>query len=524
MPIDPREVVWDAPDPGAVQWDDEPKKEPKKAPQWSDLPGNIIPSGSRFVGGLWNAVTSPVQTLSGVFDLAAGGLRNVVPDSLRSLIDKADPNPQAAARASATADAAGQFYKDRYGGAQNVKQTLIEDPVGAAADLSTVLGLGAMATPGKVSNVLQKASTLTNPLSLAKPAAKVVGKAGEQALGMFTSPEAVSTAAKAGSEVGKTGDKASAAFWSNLRGKVPMADVIDEAKTALSQMRAEKNAQYRSGMIDIKGDRTVLSLDGIDDALAQAKQSIAFKGITKDKTAAKALKEIEKVVTRYRIGPPDEFRTAEALDALKQTIGATLESIPYNQANARRVVGEVYNAAKNEITKQAPKYAEVMKGYAEAADEIAQIEKSLSLGGKINADTTLRKLQSLMRNNVNTTYGQRLKLAESLQDKGGKNLMPAIAGQSMNSWLGRGLVGRLGQMAAGGGGMYSLATGAMNPAIFAAGAAVSSPKLVGGSLYGGGLLAGGTARGLGALGMTPDRARLLGLLGERSESIPETDW
>ena len=51
----------------------------------------------------------------------------------------------------------------------------------------------------------------------------------------------------------------------------------------------------------------------------------------------------------------------------------------------------------------------------------------------------MRKLQSLMRNNVNTNYGQRLKLAQELESAGGRQMMPALAGQALNELTPRGL-------------------------------------------------------------------------------------
>jgi hypothetical protein len=57
---------------------------------------------------------------------------------------------------------------------------------------------------------------------------------------------------------------------------------------------------------------------------------------------------------------------------------------------------------------------------------------------KINMDTALRKLQSLMRDNVNTSYGYRGKLAEYLTDEA-PDLTARLAGQALNPIMARGL-------------------------------------------------------------------------------------
>jgi hypothetical protein len=143
-----------------------------------EVPGeaisNIPASAKRFASGLYEAVTSPLQTAKGVLDIGAGALQKALPDSVVNFVNQFEGNPAAAARAVEAANAAGGLIKDRYGSYEGIKRTLAEDPVGAAADLSTLLTGGSMATaraaPG-VSKALQTASVATNPLSaITKPA------------------------------------------------------------------------------------------------------------------------------------------------------------------------------------------------------------------------------------------------------------------------------------------------------------------------------------------------------------------
>ena len=130
------------------------------------------------------------------------------------------------------------------------------------------------------------------------------------------------------------------------------------------------------------------------------------------------------------------------MDALKQRIGAILEDIPYN-TKARNVADDIYHSVKETINTQAPVYSNVMKDYSESAELIREIEKSLSLGKKASVATGLNKLQSLMRNNVNANYGYRQEIANKLMTEGSRNLMPALAGQSLSSWTPRGTPCRL---------------------------------------------------------------------------------
>ena len=140
----------------------------------SEAISNVPASAKRFATGLYEAVTSPIQTAKGVLDIGAGALQKVLPEGAVNFINQFEGNPAAATRAVEAANAVGGMFKDRYGSYEGIKRTLAEDPVGAVADLSTLLTGGSMATARvapSVSKTLQTASVATNPLSLVtKPA------------------------------------------------------------------------------------------------------------------------------------------------------------------------------------------------------------------------------------------------------------------------------------------------------------------------------------------------------------------
>jgi hypothetical protein len=263
-----------------------------------------------------------------------------------------------------------------------------------------------------------------------------------------------------------------------------MDDVLGMAKQNLEAMGQQKQAAYRQGMAGIKSDKTVLNLSNVDQAVNDAIGMATFKGQIKNEKAAQALSQIKGEIDNWKALDPAQFHTPEGLDALKQKIGGILEDIPFEQKTARTAAGKVYDSLRGEISKQAPEYAKVMKGYSEASETIKEIERALSLGQKASADTSMRKLQSLMRNNVNTNYGQRSNLASEMITAGGQDFMPALAGQALNDFMPRGI-----QRAGVGTGGAGLAMTGNIPA--AAGlAAMSSPRLMGEAFYGAGKAAG----------------------------------
>jgi hypothetical protein len=113
----------------------------------SEVPGamirNVKPSAERFVGGLYDVVTNPLQAAKGVLDIGAGAIQSVLPQRAVDFINQFEANPEAGRQVVEAANAAGGMLKNRYGSYDAIKRTFAEDPVGAAADLSTLLTGGA---------------------------------------------------------------------------------------------------------------------------------------------------------------------------------------------------------------------------------------------------------------------------------------------------------------------------------------------------------------------------------------------
>jgi hypothetical protein len=168
----------------------------KKAPPKRSLFGaaieaipNIPSSAAEFATGLYTAVTNPIQTASSMMDLAAGGLKagaeQVLPKNVYNFINDMDRDPKSAERAMRAARQFGGQMADRYGTYDAIKNTLATDPVGFAADMSTLLSGGASVAgrAGRTgtAGVLNKMAQATNPVNVLKPAGRVVAKAAQRA-------------------------------------------------------------------------------------------------------------------------------------------------------------------------------------------------------------------------------------------------------------------------------------------------------------------------------------------------------
>ena len=212
------------------------------------------------------------------------------------------------------------------------------------------------------------------------------------------------------------------------------------------------------------------------------------------------LEKIKQEVDDWKSADPAIYHTPEGLDALKQRIGALRDQIPYEAKNANRIAGNIYNSVKSSISSQAPTYSKVMADYSNASETIGEIERALSLGDRASADTAMRKLQSLTRNNVNTNYGNRLNLAQQLEAEGGKPFIKALSGQALSSGTARGLAGSVENLTAVG--------GLVNPTVWAA-LPFQTPRVVGEGLYYGGRAAKGASYIPGSGTINPSRANTL---------------
>lgn len=138
--------------------------------RFRDLPENILGSAGRLVKDVGSAIIHPVRTVKGVGKIVkAGGAK------LAQGVDKLLTGEAIDTEDTRTADAVGRFFADRYGSAENLKQTIINDPAGVALDLSALFtGGGSLATKvgtqggklAKAGEVATRVGQAVEPVSL----------------------------------------------------------------------------------------------------------------------------------------------------------------------------------------------------------------------------------------------------------------------------------------------------------------------------------------------------------------------
>lgn len=479
-------------------WAKFPIHEPTHAPalNWSDVPGQMLrnapASAANLAANLVQPILHPIDTAKSLSHVVTG----LTSKAVNSFRDLEHQDPMQRADDESTVNGIGSFLNDRYGSVEGIKHSLATDPIGMAADAAGVLtGGGALAgrVPGLVGQagrVLSTAGSMVDPI---RAVGQVVSRSGNlvaDALGTTTGAGA--RPVREAFQAGRTGNQA---FTDNMRGNVPVGNVVDMAENAVGGMGRDRAAQYRANMDPVRQSQANLDYGPIDAIAANAHDTTHYQGIPISTPGVEASQQIANIIDQFKQLPGPA--TPERFDAMKRALNEVRK--PTQQGTLERnVTQNVYNGVRDEIQRQVPEYAHAMTDYSNMSDLITEMRRTMSISDKAMPDTTLRKLQSTMRNNVNTNYGARERLLDEMATHE-PNLPAALAGQSLNSWAPRGLA-RIGPipMAA----MSGLAT--MNPMSLAA-LPFSSPRVVGEGAFAAGRVARSVGRAGQAAGVTPQR-------------------
>ena len=448
---------------------------------------NFRPSLANYGNDILAAVSDPVGTVKTLADLGAGGLREgakaVLPTSVFNTLDSIG-NQEAGQRASDVAIAVGRHYADRYGSVENFKRSLGQDPVGVLADLSLpVTGVGGVVAKapgiaGRTGQIIQAVGRNLDPIAavgnVARGSGRAVSALGGWASGVGDAPLSEAFTAR------RAGGVQEQRFLENMRDpNTRLADVVDEAAQGATDVRARGQAAYVNNIQSTANNTAPIDWRPIEQAFQRVVNSYTrgnrFIG---GADAERMMQRVADLIQQYRHNP--QLQTAWGLDALKQEI-SDLQVTPgpgmdRTTKNANRIATQVADAVRAEIGRVDPNYINTMRDYQNVQDLIDELERALKINNRASVDTTLRALQSTMRNNVQTNYGARTQLMDAIDPN--RTIRAALAGQSLNSWAPRGIA-RAGSAAA-----IPVTIGAVlsNPALWlgtAAAAPLAMPRVVG---------------------------------------------
>lgn len=217
---------------------------------------NTPDSAYQMASNIYNAVRHPIDTATAVYKTAKGGVEKLIPESV---MPGERPDEK-------HFDQMVEFFKQRYGGEEQLRGTIEKDPVGFLADLSTVLsGAGGVVRGGAamaekigpaaakavspVAEVGKAATTLgaaVDPLSMVKmavvnPAGSVIPKAGR-----LSPEELYESAIKPSTTLSK--EQRMARVATALENKIlPNQQGLDKIRSLISEIDNEVSGIVKNG-------------------------------------------------------------------------------------------------------------------------------------------------------------------------------------------------------------------------------------------------------------------------------------
>jgi hypothetical protein len=495
--------------------------------QWSDVAkeakSNLGSSALGVAQSFIEPFLHPIDTLGNLADLGNGLVSKIAPADSESWThgrqQPGKPADEAKAEREQAADAVGQHISSRFGSMEGFKEALAKDPVGVAADLSTVLtGVGGVLSRapgaiGRAGRAMQAADPVNQAGRLASyGAGRLFSESAGVSTGMGTRP--FDEAAEAGRQPG-----GSAEFRRHVTDQPGIrTEVVEMGRQGVQNITQQRNQAFDAALQPIMAQGGQVNYSPVYNALSRVRQTVMHKGLDMNPQGVAVLDEIERTVDNYSVLAGSGLDDAHAL---KRAIGVIYEATEEGTP-ARNVARQAYDAVRAEIEGQAgPAYRQMNQAYQAANHDIDELRRSLRLGENATDDSALRALQSTMRNNAYTSWGQRSDLLDQLATQGGQADLPAaLAGQSLAQWAPRGLMRSVAPAFAGAAGGAAAATGGLGPLAALPLLLAASPRAMGEVAYGVNRVRGILERA----GVPPEQInRILYASGEMSQSEGEKD-
>lgn len=395
----------------------------------AEVPGafvtNIPSSAKRFAEGLYDVITHPVQTAKGVLDIGAGAIQSVLPQQVVNWVNQFEANPEAGRQVVEAARAAGGVIADRWGSYENAKRTLAEDPVGAMADLSTILtgaagvtklaGKGQRALTGggvipaeqALVGGLETAAKYTNPISaVTVPAQKALAFKESVLPSNLTKQKEANAVRDATLRAGLEEGYMTTPGSVTPQSKHIMAERM-AGKTSLEQLMSVNNQDVTNKLA-----RRAVGID--DTAPLTSENMLAIRNAEYKKgyepverlgqvsTDAQYLDDMINIESKYT-GPEKSFPGAAPDEVTKLLKTFTVGK--FDAKDAVQVMRRLKEEARANFTKGDTAVAKAQADIAKALEN--QIERSLAAAPTPNAATLLEQFR-LSR--------QRMAISHSIED------------------------------------------------------------------------------------------------------------
>jgi hypothetical protein len=388
---------------------------------------NIPKSTAEAAMGIYQAVTSPIETAKTIGDVLAGGVYNILPKEAVNFIDKFDSNPANKERAIKTANAVGGIYTDRYGDWEKIKRTMAEDPIGAISDLSLLFsgGAGAASKAGmaKTAGALTTAASATNPINALVKPVEIMAKSKNAMLQSQKEANAVRdanvlAAQREGFVVtpGSLTPTGANVVKERIAGKThleqlasiknqQMADKVarravnlpENAPLTSDSMKSIRKAEYAKGYEPVKNLGNIVADTVFLDDLTNIQSS--YTGASKSFPLA-VPDEVGNLIKKYNV---EKFDAADAVDVIKKLREQASGNFRKGENDLAKSQLDISTALEGQIARNLeasgdPKLANLLEQFKASRQRMAishTIENAIRVGsGSVDAKKLGRDIQN----------------------------------------------------------------------------------------------------------------------------------
>jgi hypothetical protein len=340
-----------------------------------DMVKNIPGSAMQLIDDTTYPIRHPFNTLGAIASLAKGG------------VEKFSPGVQ---ENEATVDAVWNALVERYGGMENLKKTLQEDPVGLLSDVvgittgGAVIAAKAGGNAAKIANIVGDAAKAIDPINAAVNTTKLALKETPLVKGDLASDLYKQVAKTSFSQKGKRtyADGLPVTPYNN---KIEMAldNQIDISRSSgivdLRQKQADAMVEIDRLIEEANSSGRVPS-QSVFDTLKPLRQEL---GSATQTTGIKNLREIDKVAkdigqNQRRLGK--DYYTVEELHELKKSLWADINFDRGQQTGtraaeeARKAIGD---SAKTKVEHFVPEIKGLNRTWGELEEISGDVERTI---------------------------------------------------------------------------------------------------------------------------------------------------
>lgn len=418
-------------------------KNPFVSSFWNMIEGfkfawNIPWDTIQLVWELWEAISNPIWTAKSIKTLWEAVIETWLNKIFWKDIYTSEDKKE-------MVTAINKALEDNFWSIEAIQKTIIENPTDV---LTTITGwLWVAKSWIKNANTIAKINTIQeaiNPINILRTEIWAVTWAWKWIVSWVweVSSQVLWKTTWTSSETIKTAFKQwwTPEFQKALKWDTTPQDILGWVKQWLEEIRVDKNKLYWEWAKILKWNKNEIPLNNLQKDLLDIITNDYKVKVLDDRTLDFSQSKITGNTSKWNIQSMFndlinwKDKTPDWLDTLKQRIQDYYRGVD-DSWKSDRLSTILSNKIKDEIVKKVPEYKSMVQNYEKVTNDLREITKTLSLWKEQQSQTSLTKLNSILRDN----FTARQDVVKLIEQYTGKNIQAQVAWASLNpaiaKWL-----------------------------------------------------------------------------------------